>query len=275
MTLNAQELSWLNIIAGQTCQRLKALGDIKSLQERVKAGEEKMEELYWKSRPAALLKRWLFKNLEEEKRKLARELHDGPLQNSLYLYQRLQALKDLPDGSVNAHVLSEIKDRVDDLSYDLRTICGELRPSALKEHGFMPALEGFVQETMRHELLTITMDVKGISRLDRFEEDMELTVFRLVQEGIRNVLKHSGSGNAVITIVQHDKEIRVEIKDDGKGFDPALIQENMQDELQTDSRFGLIGMKERVEGLGGEFTIISGSGQGTVVRAALPYRKGR
>lgn len=275
MTLNAQELPWLNIIAGQTCQRFKDLADIKSLHERVKDGEEKMEEFYRKSRPAALLKRWLFKNLEEEKRKLARELHDGPLQNSLYLYQKLQALKDLPDGAVDAHVLSEIKDRIDDLSYDLRAICGELRPSALKEHGFMPALEGFVQETMRNELITITMDIKGLSRLDRFEEDMELTVFRLVQEGIRNVLKHSGSGNAHITIARHDKEIRVEIKDDGQGFDPTLIQENMQDELQTDSRFGLIGMKERVEGLGGEFTIISGSGQGTVVRAALPYKKGR
>lgn len=277
ITLNAQELPWLNIIAGQTCQRLKVLGDIKSLRDRVTTGEQRLEELYLRSRPVALIKRWLFKNLEEEKRKLARELHDGPLQNSLYLYQKLQALNDPSAGTVtiNSHVLSEIKDRIDDLSYDLRAICGDLRPSALKEHGLRTALEGFIQETMRNELITITMDIKGLSRQDRFEEDIELAVFRLVQEGIRNVLKHSGSGNAYITIARHDKEIRVEIKDDGQGFDPTLIQENMQDELQSDSRFGLIGMKERVEGLGGEFTIISGSGQGTVVRAALPYKKGR
>lgn len=251
IAITAQEIPWMSAIVYQACQRLKSIYTVKSFAEKLNTAEKKLEEFHRERHLVSLFKRWLFKNFEEEKKILAREIHDGPLQSGLYLNRKLKELKQSSVETADADTFSGMQELMENLNYDLRTICSKLRPSALKDLGLLPALEAYIQETMRKELITITLEVMGLSWEERWEEDIELAIFRFLQEGIRNVVKHSGASQAKITLIQKSGEIHAEIKDEGRGFDPAIIQENLQEELLAGGQFGLIGMKERIESLGG------------------------
>lgn len=270
ITLAAQEIPIISTIAYQVCQRLKIVYSIKFLNAKVNDVEKKLGESQRERRFVALLKRWLFKNFEEERKKLAREIHDGPLQISLYLTRKIKEITESPVYSAESGAFSEMHELMKDLNYELRTICSGLRPSILKDLGLIPALEAFIQETMNKELIGITLKVNGLAKEQRLDEDIELAIFRLLQEGIYNVVKHSGSGKAKITLTLKEQRIDIELIDYGKGFDTNIIQEGLQEELLNGNRFGIIGMKERIESLGGEFSLVSRLGEGTAIRATLP-----
>jgi signal transduction histidine kinase len=196
---------------------------------------------------------------EAERRRWARELHDETLQGLGGLRVMLSsALRRVEEGDV-AELLREAVGQAEREIENLRAIITELRPAALDELGLVPALAALVSRVSTVEGLTIeaAIDLPGDGR--RLAQELETTVYRLVQEALTNVAKHARAERARVRIGIAGGRIEVEIADDGRGFDAA----------GATSGFGLAGMRERVELSGGQLTVTS-SATSTTVRAALP-----
>jgi len=263
----ANEILFLNAVCYQLGQRLKAVHIIKQMSTDITVMEKKTGDLVRRSQGLQVINRLLFSNIEEEKKVLARELHDGSLQISLDLNRRMKELvAGFSTEDDNFHTTSMMLEMIEDLNYELRSICGDLRPSSLRDLGLIPAVEVMFQQIMQKELLVISLEIIGFSREQRFKEELEVVAYRLMQEGINNVVKHSGSTRANVSIALIEKNIEVLVNDYGRGFDPRKIP----DWSLTGHHFGIIGMKERIESLGGEFDITSSMGHGVILKATIP-----
>ena len=263
----SNEVLLLTSMCYQIGQRLKVIRVIKQLSREINVMEKKSRESQRRSQGLEVINRLLFNNLEEEKKVLAREIHDGSLQIGLDLNRRMKELiANFSTENSNFHTVSVMQDMIEDLNYELRSICSNLRPSSLRDLGLIPAVEVLFQQIMQKELLVIFLEVIGISREQRFKEDIEVVAFRFLQEGINNVMKHSGTSRANVTITLEDKSLEMIINDSGKGFDPQKIA----DWSLVGNHFGIIGMKERIASLGGEFNITSNIGQGVTLKASIP-----
>ena len=262
----SNEVQLLTSVCCQMGQRFKAIRLIKQLSREINVMEKKSRESQRRTQGLEVINRLLFSNLEEEKKVLAREIHDGSLQLGLDLNRRMKELIANSSTETNSfQTISVMQDMIEDLNYELRSICSNLRPSSLRDLGLIPAVEVLFQEIMQKELLVIVLEIKGMSREARFNEDIELVAYRFLQEGINNVIKHSGSSKASVTITLVGERIKMTINDFGKGFDPRKIA----DWSLTGNHFGIIGMKERIESLGGEFEITSNIGQGVMLQASI------
>jgi signal transduction histidine kinase len=159
-----------------------------------------------------------------------------------------------------ADLLSEGVAQVEREIENLRAIITDLRPAALDELGLVPAIEALVARVTTVEGLTIASDLKlpgpGGARL---AAELETTVYRLVQEALTNVAKHAHAENARLAVGYLDGRLRIEVADDGEGFDADA----------TTDGFGLAGMRERVQLSGGQLAVQSGE-SGTTVTAILP-----
>jgi signal transduction histidine kinase len=146
----------------------------------------------------------------------------------------------------------------------LQGLITELRPAALDELGLQPALEALVRRTSARFGLDVAasfeLAVAGGRDRSRLSGEIESTAYRLVQEAINNVVKHAQAERVEVKVVEAGGTLRLTVRDDGEGFEPG----------RTDGGFGLIGMHERVELVGGRLSIESARGRGTVVRAELP-----
>ena len=124
------------------------------------------------------------------------------------------------------------------------------------------------EEIIQKESVQISLNTTGINPDERFNEDVEIAAYRFIKEGITNAIKHSGTDKLEIHLELHDSKIQLAVRDLGKGFDTGKIEEW----ALTSDHFGIIAMKERIEGLGGELSIISAEGQGTTLKATIPVR---
>jgi two-component system, NarL family, sensor histidine kinase DevS len=193
---------------------------------------------------------------EQERGRWARELHDETL-------QALGALNVLLSSALRrgTHEALEqaVRDAVEQIGTEiesLRTLITELRPAALDEIGLAPAIESLGERLAAVEGLDVDLSIDLAGRLD---PELETVVYRLVQEALTNVAKHAGAERASVRVVLDADVVRVEVTDDGKGFDPDAAFEG----------FGVLGMRERVALAGGQLAIDSQPGR-TVVRATLP-----
>jgi signal transduction histidine kinase len=205
---------------------------------------------------------------EQERRRWARDLHDETLQG-------LGALRLLLSTSLRSDE-EELRSRVTraieqlDVEIDnLRGLVTELRPAALDELGLAAALRSLVERVTAQGDLAAELEVdlrwEAGEQPERLAVDIEETIYRLVQEGLRNVLRHAEASTARIAVCEQDTLVVVTIRDDGQGFD-----------LDAPSRgFGLLGMRERIDLVGGELEVSSEPGEGTTVRARLPNRRSR
>ena len=263
----SNEVLLLTSVCYQIGQRLSAIRVIKQLSREINVMEKKSRESQRRSQGLEVINRLLFSNLEEEKKVLAREIHDGSLQIGLDLNRRMKELIENFSTEHNSfHTVSIMQDMIEDLNYELRSICSNLRPSSLRDLGLIPAVEVLFQQIMQKELLVIFLEVIGMNREHRFKEDIEVVAFRFLQEGINNVMKHSGSTRANVTITLEDERIEMIINDFGKGFNPQKIA----DWSLVGNHFGIIGMKERIESLGGKFDITSNIGHGVTLKGSIP-----
>jgi PAS domain S-box-containing protein len=197
---------------------------------------------------------------EEERRNLARELHDE-------LGQSLNAIKvdavnirdnaaSLPQIRQSALAIIEVSSQVYEV---VRSLLQRLRPVALDELGLRSAVQyGVEQWQRRHPGVRCAFDAEG--ELDDFGEQVNITLYRLVQEGLTNVTKHADATRVTISMKREGDQVRFEFEDDGRGFDPAGRNQGL----------GLIGLRERVESLGGRFELRSARGQGAGIRAFIP-----
>jgi signal transduction histidine kinase len=196
---------------------------------------------------------------EAERRRWARELHDETLQGLGGLRVILSsALRRVEDGEI-AELLREGVGQIEREIENLRAIITELRPAALDELGLAPAIEALVARVSTVQGLTIdaTVDLEGDGA--RLGQELETTVYRLVQEALTNVAKHARAERSHVVVRAQGGHVEVEIDDDGRGFDPGVAT----------TGFGLAGMRERVELIGGQI-VITATPSGTRVRAVMP-----
>ena len=197
---------------------------------------------------------------EQERKRLARELHDDTIQMLIALQQRIELTRKAltKDPEVAASKLAELKTLTGDALVQVRGFVSELRPTYLEELGLLPALEMLAQEA------GATFEVRGDEQ--RLDDERELVLFRITQEALRNVRKHAHATQLNVTVAFAPQEVTVTVQDNGVGFDaPAHPGEYAQA-----GHFGLTGMQERAQLFGGNVYIKSERGNGTRLIAYLP-----
>lgn len=235
---------------------VKIVGNVLDITERKRSEAE----LQASGRRLAAMSRQLITAVEAERRHLARELHDEIGQVLTAVKINLQGLKNACEPAAGQR-LDESIGIVGEAIQQVRSLSLDLRPPMLDDFGLAPALRWFVD---RHQN-TCGCDLNLVTRCPgtRLSAELESAVYRLVQEAITNVVRHSRARHAVIEVGQGDRELSVAIGDDGVGFDVAAAR----DRAAHGSSVGLLGMQERVELLGGRFELESTPGKGTTVKA--------
>jgi PAS domain S-box-containing protein len=201
---------------------------------------------------------------DEERRKVASELHDGIGTYVSGLSLALGKMRTFLNENNPEHqkVVAECRELIQATAGEIRSISYLLHPPTMEEMGLRSTLEWLVRGFSGRSGITISLQLaEGIGRL---KAETELTIFRVAQEALSNVYRHSGSSTAAVRLFQESDEIVLEIADCGRGLPPPSAGS------EPDSTLGISGMKERVEELGGKFSIESVAGEGCTVRAALP-----
>jgi signal transduction histidine kinase len=197
---------------------------------------------------------------EMERSRLARELHDEIGQELTGLKCSIELAK-MPDTQPAEDKLNASLDIVHELISSVRELSLQLRPPMLEEYGLASTLEWFFDRLQRRSGFHVNHAWNMGD--DRLPLETELTLFRFIQEGLTNVMRHSGAMSASVTIGKSQEKIRVMVQDAGKGFDPSKIW-NVTD------KSGLIGMKERFHLLDGEIYVQAGAGRGVTLIGELP-----
>ena len=204
---------------------------------------------------------------DEERRRIARELHDNAGQALAALAMNLGAVaKDLDRLVKTAGTVADSASLVQEMSNDIRTMSYLLHPPMLDETGLAPALRWYVDGFAERSKIAVELDCgEDLGRLSR---EVEIAVFRLVQECLTNIHRHSGSPTATIRIARIDGVVRVEVRDQGQG----LTAEKREQMVSGGTvGVGIRGIRERVRQLGGTLEISSdGIGAGTCIRVRLP-----
>lgn len=201
---------------------------------------------------------------EEERRRWARELHDETLQSLAALRLGLSAArraKDDPEAIDD--LLGQAVAQLDGEIATLRALITELRPAALDELGLPAAITALADRAARMGL-EVDVDVEAITTTEIAGQEFQITVYRIVQEALSNARKHGDATRAVVSIELDPSSVIVTVRDDGSGFEPSAPA----------GGFGLLGMRERAELLGGALHVASGIGEGTTVTATLPRSVG-
>jgi signal transduction histidine kinase len=201
---------------------------------------------------------------EQERTRLAAELHDGPIQHlSALAYELEAACVRLVSGRVDGGIQSvrKTQDRLQREVGELRRLMVDLRPPVLDEVGLEAALRDHVAAFERRTGIGCTVDVALAERLD---PELETVLYRVTQEALTNVEKHARARRLALTLFGGREAARLEIRDDGVGFDPAATAD-----LARRGHFGLLGMRERVELAGGTWSVDARPGRGVAVRATF------
>jgi signal transduction histidine kinase len=196
---------------------------------------------------------------EEERKRLARELHDETC-------QKLAALGIRIDTALSAGSLDEIRARLGDARAltsrtldDIHRVIFDLRPSVLDDLGLLPAIRWYAKRLLESRGIAVRYDFpEGDVRVG---PEVETALFRAVQEAISNIARHSHAENALIEIDEHPGELVIEVEDDGTGFDV----ESVKGPTESGRGLGLLGLRERMELIGGSVEVDSSPGDGTRV----------
>lgn len=202
---------------------------------------------------------------EEERKRIAREIHDGPAQSMANIVMRAEyciKILDMNPEQVRDELIS-LQNLVRLSLMDVRKIIFDLRPMVLDDLGLAPAIKRYLSNYKEQYGLQVEFLFFGQQR--RLDRSVEVALFRIVQELVSNVHKHARAKNAVVKVELLRKKINVHVKDDGVGFDLDKVMADKDRE-----GYGLIGMRERVQLLSGEINITTAPGQGTSINISIP-----
>jgi signal transduction histidine kinase len=199
--------------------------------------------------------------LEEEARRIAHALHDDAGQLLVSVHLALQEVADGLPSRARAR-LERLRGPLDEIETHLRRMSHELRPTVLDDLGLIPALEFLAQGVGARADLPIT--VTG-PRAPRMPPRLEIALYRVVQEALRNAVRHGRATRIDVRLDYEAAGVRCSIRDDGQGFDVALALNQ-----KGHRGLGLLGMRERLSAVGGLFRIDSAPGRGTEVQVAIP-----
>jgi signal transduction histidine kinase len=203
---------------------------------------------------------------EEERKRIARELHDDTAQSLVALSRQLDALLSAaerdPEGAKQR--LLELRQITAQISQDVRRFSQDLRPSTLDDLGLLPTLEALTTRMSTDDHIDADLEVIGAKR--RLSPEVELVLFRITQEALTNVRKHSGATKVLTTVEFGDGVVRIKVSDNGRGFTVPT----RTDDLVETGKLGLTGMLERAHLAGGTVEVHSQPGAGTTVVAEIP-----
>jgi PAS domain S-box-containing protein len=205
----------------------------------------------------------LMKGQDDERRRIAREIHDTTVQSLVAAKMQIDQAQEgvTPLGVSSAMALRDAHKLLNQSLSELRTLSYLLHPPMLDELGLAAAVRWYAQGFQKRSGITVSVDASALSRLPT---ETETTLFRVVQEGLANVHRHSGSPEARISLVYHPEWVELEIADIGKGMSSPIL-----DEANYTLGVGIPGMRVRVQQLGGSLELKS-TGHGTTLRVAVP-----
>ncbi len=213
---------------------------------------------------------FVLRGQEEERQRMARELHDETIQTLALLCRRLDSVVSTSD-SLPATVVEELREArktAEEIVKDLRDFARALRPPILDDLGIVPSIRRLVLDFT--ERSGMKGQLKAVGEERRLPRDTEIGLFRIAQEALWNVERHSRATEMVVTVTFTGHEARLNIRDNGIGFNvPPVLGA-----FSASSQLGLLGMQERTELLGGKLTIESSPGKGTTVIASIPIPEG-
>lgn len=210
---------------------------------------------------------WMIQAQEEERRKIARELHDGPAQSLANLMIRLDLIsrQEEPDGTRGNAEIASIKEMTKAIISEVRRVVYDLRPAALDDYGLLPAIRRYFEDYEEKYEFKIQFIFLGVQR--RLDHTLETAFFRLIQEALNNTRRHAGISEATVKLEINEDRLAVSVQDRGCGFDPSAVVDT--------GKYGLLGMKERVELIGGEFLVKTCKNGGTQIIAQVPLETWR
>lgn len=202
---------------------------------------------------------------EEERKRLSRDIHDGPAQMLANVLLRAGLIEKIfnQEGKDSAiKELQHLRESVRSTLIEVRRVIFDLRPMDLDDLGVVPALKKYLSIVNEYEE-DVTVEFHSFGKEERFQQNIEVAVFRLVQEAVMNALKHGKPNSISVKIEWLRDTLNVIVKDDGIGFDVNEVKEKS---------FGLIGMRERIDLLKGNMKINSIKGKGTMILFQLPLK---
>ncbi len=205
-------------------------------------------------------------SIELERLRLAQELHDNPMQTLYTAIYQIEALKSTVDPKLSV-ALQSVNDDIKTVLEGLRSTAKELRPPTLFSFGLEHAIRSHVDD-IRDKYPNIKISLSLAHDRQLLPEKARLALFRITQQSLSNVLRHSGANEANVRFSFDAEEVRLEISDNGKGFDVPKTWI----ELVRSGHYGLAGASERIHALGGTFNVRSEPGKSTTVIAAIPWR---
>lgn len=207
---------------------------------------------------------------EEERKRISREIHDGIAQSMANLVLRTEYAERMLAKQEYEHVQNEfkyLKGQVRSGLEEVRRIIFNLRPMALDDLGLVPTLRKFVQDFEERTKIRTTFESHGRAR--RMPPGLEIAVYRFVQEAFMNALKHAQASEIHMRMSVNQKTMEIQIRDNGIGID----LEELNEKVSSGNHFGIIGMKERVELLEGEFQMEGQPGEGTQITLKIPVEE--
>jgi signal transduction histidine kinase len=209
--------------------------------------------------------RQILQNQESERRRIAANLHDSLGQNLLVIKNQIRlAMQPAIDGSALRQRLNDISGVASQAIEEVRQITHDLRPYQLDRLGLTQAIRAVIKLVSENSPIQFASHVDDIDGL--FDSESEIHFYRIVQEGITNVAKHSGATEAAVVTKRQPAIVSLSIRDNGKGFDASLINAP----TWHGAGFGLSGLKERARILGGTLTVDSRPGQGSSLTVEIP-----
>ncbi len=229
----------------------------------VEALRRQLEEIRASREILALAQRQLLRSREAERARLARELHDGPLQNLIGLNMQLGLL--LASDKVDTPVTDELEDmraKVQYLLADLRQVCAELRPPMLDTLGLGAALRALSEDWSVQHNIPIRLDLPADAALRVLPGEAAVNIYRVAQEALTNVARHAQAHTVNLSLHWDATHLTLTIQDDGQGF----VLPDVFSDLAVQGHFGLVGIQERVNLIGGQLAIESSPHRGATVR---------
>lgn len=204
---------------------------------------------------------------EEERKRIARELHDDTIQSLIALGRRLELLENSLENPIDAaKQLYQLQQMLTRTVAEVRQFSRDLRPLLLEDLGLVAAVRQMLREAERRDDVITTFSIEGDPADKTMDDEVTVAAYRIVQEALSNIHKHAEARLVDVRLLFGDQELTVTVKDDGKGFPVTETSD-----LARRGSFGLMGIRERAKLFGGDFEIHSSESQGTLVTIRLPY----
>ena len=204
------------------------------------------------------------KAAEEERRRISRELHDDTAQRLAGLLVHLRLVKLEESDERRATLMEELREGLQEVGEGVRRIARGLRPPSLEDAGVVAALQAHIRISFANEAIRTSFDAGAVDQL--LDEDGKLILYRVVQEALSNVVRHSGATMVNVAVHAEGSEVVAAVEDDGDGFDPTRVGGG--------AGLGLLGMRERAASIGGSMRVESAPGSGTRVWLSIPQQLG-